>query len=183
MPWSNFYELNSENIERVPERTGIYRIALLEESSAFHLKWNESESNYEWIGIYAEHEIPKLTVQRFLDTRTLVGFYYKEIYSNLVYIGKSDNLNQRLNEHLAGRGSSGVQQLLLNGVDLRFSYLSTRDGTVSENNFYQEFLEETGGFCPPCDKNSNECLRFSGNYVPTYLLKKRGRGIQSILVC
>jgi len=189
MGWSNFYEFNKENIEQQvsKEKAGIYRIALLDENSGFKIssKIEKKEKIKYWEGLFSEFDIPELAQKRILQTRLLTGKYRSDIYTNLVYIGRSDNMRERLLQHFSNsqsKGNSGVLKLLKYHIPLRFSYLSKGDSTKSERNFYSDFIKETK-VCPPCDKNSNECKSLNGKYLPCYLRRSYGKGKRLYFIC
>ena len=185
MAWSRFYEFNAENIEAfAPERQGIYRIALLEETSAFKAILDDDELI--WHGIYEEPDIPDLALERIINNRFLAGKYRNDVYSNLVYVGRSSNsIKNRLSKHFSDNreeGNLGIFNLLKYGINLRFSYLTIGYDKSAEDNFFQDFFDYTG-YCPPCDQGSNECLRAGGSYIKCYLEKPYGKTVRNYLIC
>jgi len=170
MPWSNWYPLNVFRVNlNAPNSGGIYRIKL-KDGLCFVLK--SSDGNYYWEGIHkANNELvscfSKNEPMRVCDCRSR---YIDEVCTDLVYIGRSENIQQRLLQHINGNGSRCIAILLKEGYELFFSYLRREVPDDAEVNAFGRFVRETGGSCPPCDCGSNECSEAKGQNIHTYIV-------------
>ena len=168
MVWSKWYPLLEESIEEnAPQEGGIYRIALKDEF-CFTL------INGEWYGVFQGNRkllncFKDKDPYRVCPCKTEYG---KSVCTDLVYIGKTDNLKRRLKEHLKDpqKGNPCIQKLLNKGYPLFFSFLRRISPSFAEQRVFQEFIKASGGFCPPCDGGSNECQREGGKVTPAYLI-------------
>jgi hypothetical protein len=163
MPWSKWYPFNEDFIEsKAPKNAGIYRLKL--ENYCFSL------INNEW-RLLNKSFLLKLLLD--LNEPFRVEKYNQTIYTDLIYIGKSENIQNRLLQHLKGPDYNGNKCIyeLLKSYSLEFSYLqrTETDYHQAEKNFFKSFIQETGGFCLPCDCCYNECQSEGGNYIPTYI--------------
>ncbi len=169
MPWSNWYPLNVFRVNlNAPNSGGIYRIKL-KDGLCFVLK--SSDGNYYWEGIHkANNELvscfSKNEPMRVCDCRSR---YIDKICTDLVYIGRSENIQQRLLQHLNGSGSKCIKELLEKDYKMLFSFLRRQDPDYSEIAAFERFVDGTEGFCPPCDCGSNECFVAGGLNISTFI--------------
>jgi predicted GIY-YIG superfamily endonuclease len=165
MSWSKWYPFDEVAIETyAPPKEGIYRIKL--KDHYFHL------INKRWQGPYQKFSNLDSALKQKEPVRVRKNVSIKIIiYTDLIYIGKSENIRNRLLQHLKGNGNSCIYKLLNQSHSLEFSYLrrTETDYHQAEKNFFKSFIQETGGFCPPCDCCSNECQSKGGNCIPTYI--------------
>jgi len=170
MSWSKWFLFNKISIEKnAPEDPGIYRIRLRDYYFAF--------INNKWWGLYEKTSSDKILLVlkepfRVREYKIQVsGLPITILCTDLIYIGKSESIQNRLLEHLNGNGNSCIYELLKQGYCLEFSYLRRYgDYNQAEKNSFKGFINATKGLCPPCDCCSNECKGQGGNCISTYII-------------
>jgi len=165
MPWSNWYPFNTLSIKlNAPNLPGIYRIKL-QDGSCFALE--SQGGSYYWKGVYPAEEDLVSCFRRNEPLR--VCNCTSGICTDLIYIGESGNIRQRLLQHLNGNSSKCIKALLNRGFGLFFSFLQRQDPDDSEVRAFGRFVSKTGRFCLPCDCGSNECSNAEGVAIDTYI--------------
>ena len=172
MGWSKWYRLTKNNVENhACNEKGIYRIAL---SNRKCFKKAEITGGYAWRLLrYLSSDIADAIVKRYKGA-IRVAKYNGGIYTNLAYIGKAANVSvrTRLGQHIDDPNDCLRGLMKTKDVALYFSCIKATDPACKEQNFYQEFVDATGGICPPADKGSNECSKANGEEARIYILVK-----------
>jgi len=146
-PWSGEYEFEKWNIISVPENPGVYMLCIARESG---YRWVKRGGNW-----YLE-EMRQASGLEVIIRQKL----WKVV--RLTYIGQTNNLRERLLQHLNNPNNKCVKKLLELDIPLTFRFLSRGNPEASELKAYNKFCEETG-LCPPCDCNSPQCKSLVSN--------------------
>ena len=187
--WSNWQELNSQNLKNLPESQGIYRLKLKDKELFVIETINEQPA----FRLMRSKRVDIKKILLGMENNPLTRVFFDKnkgkTYTDLAYVGMTNeekrSIKIRLQEH---HNNSNVW---INGLlsekkpklKLFFSYLKTDKAVKGEIQAYKEFIKDIGGYCPPADggkvEGSNECGIGEGCHLEIWL-KRRGKTYQKV---
>jgi hypothetical protein len=168
--WEGWYKLNTSGIANAPTKPAVYRIAV-EDGYYFNLLLGSKVKK--WVLANYSDEAFVNAFNKSGLSRVLRGIKPQIIVTDLVYIGHSDVLERRLNDHYKGVGNEGIKTALEYRLPLYYSYNELKTVEAAERgelSLFSKFVERAQGFCPPFDNNSPECLACNGEAVKAYMI-------------
>jgi len=164
--WSEEYPLREDFLDEVPSEPGIYIICLPEKSGYRWIK-----ENNKW---YLEQQSWKirLLIKQIISRNVNIK---QPLLTRLVYIGESENLKERIRQHIKNQTNDCIRKIL-SITELTFRFRKTKNHKDAEKEAYKAFCKETG-LCPPCDCNSVQCKSVinEGKYPWDILNCKEGK--------